>query len=103
VRNEAAGLKGRAISGPHGSEQIAAIVECSRQRVADFYGDFEARLKEAEFVAGDRFSAAEITMPVTVEFATKPSRCRSPTAVSPSGAGTASRPVVRALPRSRPV
>ena len=55
VRNAAAGLKGRAISGPHGYEQIAAIVERSRQRVANFYGDFEARLKEAEFVAGDRF------------------------------------------------
>ena len=32
VRNAAAGLKGRAISGPHGYEQIAAIVERSRQR-----------------------------------------------------------------------
>ena len=71
VRNAAAGLKGRAISGPHGYEQIAAIVERSRQRVANFYGDFEARLKEAEFVAGDRFSAADITMLVTVDFATR--------------------------------
>jgi glutathione S-transferase len=71
VRNAAAGLKGRAISGPHGYEQIAAIVERSRQRVANFYGDFEARLKEAEFVAGDQFSAADITMLVTVDFATR--------------------------------
>src|SRR5262249_48309858 len=71
VRNAAAGLKGRAISGPHGYEQIAAIVERSRERVANFYGDFEARLKEAEFVAGDQFSAADITMLVTVDFATR--------------------------------
>jgi glutathione S-transferase len=71
VRNAATGLKGRAVSGPHGYEQIAAIVERSRQRVANFYGDFAARLKEAEFVAGDRYSAADITMLVTVDFATR--------------------------------
>jgi glutathione S-transferase len=71
VRNAAAGLKGRAISGPHGYKQILAIVERSRERVANFYGDFEARLKEAEFVSGDRFSAADITMLVTVDFATR--------------------------------
>lgn len=71
VRNAAPGLKGRAISGPHGYEQITAIVERSRQRVANFYGDFEARLREAEFVAGDRFSAADITLLVTVDFATR--------------------------------
>ena len=61
VRNAAAGLKGRAISGPHAYEQIPALVERSKQRVTDFYGDFDARRKEAEFVAGDRFSAADIT------------------------------------------
>lgn len=71
VRNAAVGLKGRAISGPHGYEQIAAIVGRSRKRVADFYGDFEARLFEAEFVAGDQFSAADIIMLVTVDFATR--------------------------------
>ena len=71
VRNAAGGLKGRAISGPHGYEQIGAIVERSSQRVANFYGDFEARLNEAEFVAGDQFSAADITMLVTVDFATR--------------------------------
>ena len=57
VRNAAAGLKGRAISGPHGYEQIPALIERSKQRVANFYTDFEARLKDVEFVAGDRFSA----------------------------------------------
>jgi glutathione S-transferase len=69
VRNAAAGLKGRAISGPHRYEQIPALIERSKQRVANFYTDFEARLKDVEFVAGDRFSAADITMLVTVDFA----------------------------------
>ncbi len=71
VRNAAAGLKGRAISGPHAYEQIPALVERSRQRVIDFFGDFDARLKEVAFVAGDRFSAADITTLVTVDFATR--------------------------------
>jgi glutathione S-transferase len=71
VRNAAAGLKGRAVSGPHAYEQIPALVERSKQRVLDFYGDFDARLRDVEFVAGDRFSAADITTLVTVDFATR--------------------------------
>lgn len=71
VRNAAAGLKGRAISGPHGYEQIPDLVERSRQRVANFYSDLDARLKSVDFVAGDRFSAADITALVTVDFATR--------------------------------
>jgi glutathione S-transferase len=71
VRNAAERLKGRAISGPHDYEQIPGLVERSRRRVANFYSDFEARLKEAEFVAGNQFSAADITMLVTVDFATR--------------------------------
>ncbi len=64
-------MKGRAISGPHGYEQIPALIERSKQRVANFYTDFEARLKQVEFVAGDRFSAADITTLVAVDFATQ--------------------------------
>jgi glutathione S-transferase len=81
VRNAAVGLKGRAIAGSHDYAQIPALVERSKQRVADFYGDFDARLTEVPFVAGDDFSAADITMLVTIDFATRafdmpiPSRC----------------------------
>jgi glutathione S-transferase len=71
VRNAAAGLKGRAISGPHAYEQIPALVERSKQRVSDFYSDFDVRLKDFKFVAGDRFSAADITTMVAVDFATR--------------------------------
>jgi glutathione S-transferase len=71
VRNAAAGLKGRAISGPHGYEQIPDLVERSKQRVANFYSDLEARLKAVDFVAGDRLSAADITTLVTIDFATR--------------------------------
>jgi glutathione S-transferase len=71
VRNSVDRLKGRALSGPHDYEQIPAIVERSRRRIENFYRDFEARLTEAAFVAGDQFSAADITMLVTVDFATR--------------------------------
>ena len=71
VRNNAAGLKGRAIAGPHDYEQIPVLVERGRRRVADFYGDLEARLAAVPYVAGDRFSVADITAIVTIDFATK--------------------------------
>jgi glutathione S-transferase len=69
VRNAAAGLKGRAVSGPHGYEQIAQLVERSRQRVTNFYDDLEARLSSVPFVAGERYTAADITALVAVDFA----------------------------------
>ncbi|CAN5379077.1 glutathione S-transferase [soil metagenome] len=71
VRNAAAGLAGRAIAGPHDYEQIPALVERGNQRLANFYADLEARLEAVPFVAGERFSVADITAIVTVDFATK--------------------------------
>jgi glutathione S-transferase len=71
VRNTVPGLKGRAIAGPHDYEQIPAMIERSQQRVRNFYADFDARLAEVPFIAGDVFSVADITAVVTVDFATK--------------------------------
>lgn len=71
VRNAAKGLAGRAIAGPHGHDQIPALVERGRLRVRDFYTDLEERLAAAPHVAGDAFSIADITALVAVDFATK--------------------------------
>jgi glutathione S-transferase len=71
VRNAGPRLKNRAIAGPHDYVQIPALVERSRQRVANFYADFNARLADVPFIAGDEFSVADITGVVTVDFATK--------------------------------
>jgi glutathione S-transferase len=71
VRNAVPALKNRAIAGPHDYEQIPALIERSRKRVINFYADFNARLADAPFVAGDSFSVADITAIVTVDFATK--------------------------------
>jgi glutathione S-transferase len=69
VRNAAAGLKGRAIAGPHDYEQIPALVERGKLRVANFLSDLDVRLTDSPFVAGDEFSAADITALVTIDFA----------------------------------
>src|ERR1700738_2132615 len=69
VRNKLTGLKGRAIAGPHDYEQIPALVERSVHRVKNFFDDFNARLEQAPFIAGERYSAADITTLVTLDFA----------------------------------
>src|ERR1700676_2203307 len=71
VRNAAERLKGRAIAGPHDYDQIPALAERSKLRVKNFYADLDSRLAEAPFVAGNAFSAADITGFVTVDFAAK--------------------------------
>lgn len=78
VRNGAAGLKGRAIAGPHSYDQIPALVDRGRHRIADFYSDLEARLSELPFVAGEEFSMADITAIVAIDFATNALRLSLP-------------------------
>ena len=70
VRNTVPGLKGRALSGPHFYEQIPALAERSLLRIKNFYADMNARLEQSPFIAGEQFSAADITALVTVDFAT---------------------------------
>jgi glutathione S-transferase len=71
VRNAVPGLKGRAIAGPHDYEQIPKLVERSRQRVGHFYADFNTRLADVPFIAGEEFSVADITALVTIDFAAR--------------------------------
>ena len=71
VRNASEQLQSRAIPGPYDYDQIPALVERSRLRVKNFYADLDARLAALPFVAGDHFSAADITGLVTVDFAAK--------------------------------
>src|SRR5258708_1056440 len=72
VRNAVPALKNRAIAGPHDYEQIPILVERSRAGVKNFYDDFNARLADVSFIAGDQCSVADITAVVTVDFATRP-------------------------------
>lgn len=68
-RNAAPGLKGRALPGPHDYEQIPALAERGRARVRHFFEMLNARLGESPFVAGQRYTMADITAQVTVDFA----------------------------------
>jgi glutathione S-transferase len=49
--------------------QIPALIERGRGRVERFYRKFDDQLKENQFVAGDRFTVADITTLCSVDFA----------------------------------
>ncbi|MCC7412318.1 MAG: glutathione S-transferase [Gammaproteobacteria bacterium] len=68
-RNAAPGFKDRALPGPLPLEQIPALAERGRLRVARFFDALDERLGATPFVAGDRYSVADITALVTVDFA----------------------------------
>ena len=70
-RNASPGLKGRALPGPHDYDQIPALAERGRLRVSHFFQQMDTRLAHSEFVAGRRFSVADITALVAVDFATR--------------------------------
>jgi glutathione S-transferase len=69
LRNATPGLKGRALPGPDDYAQIPELAERGRARVARFFALMEARLAQSEFVAGPRYSIADITTLVSVDFA----------------------------------
>jgi glutathione S-transferase len=57
--------------------QIRAWAEANKPRVASFLQILDSELANREFIAGDRFSVADITALVTVDFM-KPSRLSMP-------------------------
>ena len=66
LRNSTPGLKGRALPGSESYEQIPALAERGRARIAHFFAWLGARLDENEFVCGPQFTIADITGLVTV-------------------------------------
>ena len=68
-RNSTPGLKGRALPGPDDYEQIPALAERGRARVMHFFNEMDAYLAQHPFAAGPRYSIADITALVTVDFA----------------------------------
>ncbi len=69
LRNSTPGLKGRALPGPDDYEQIPALAERGRLRITRFFEQMDARLAHNEFVAGARYSVADITTLIAVDFA----------------------------------
>ena len=66
LRNSTPGLKSRALPGPDDYEQIPALAERGRARIGRFFEQMDARLAQSEFVAGARYSIADITTLVSV-------------------------------------
>ena len=68
-RNATPGLKGRALPGRDDYEQIPALAERGRARVAAFFRRLNERLANNEFVAGAAYGIADITAMVSIDFA----------------------------------
>ncbi len=68
-RNTTKGLRGHAITGAESYEQIPELAKRGLQRVTAFYAKLNARLAEAEYIAGDRFTIADISALVLIDFA----------------------------------
>jgi glutathione S-transferase len=68
-RNFTPGMKGHALPGPDGYEQIPALAERGRARVLRFFQSLEGALAGRDFVCGPDYSIADITTLVTVDFA----------------------------------
>lgn len=69
LRNGNPHMKGRALPGPDDFEQIPALAERGLARIALFFDRLDAHLEGRAFVATDRFTLADITAYVFVDFA----------------------------------
>jgi glutathione S-transferase len=71
LRNGHEAFKGRALGGPVSYEQIPALAERGRRRAEVYFDKLERRLGDSEFIAGDRFTYADIVGFVYLGFAAR--------------------------------
>jgi glutathione S-transferase len=69
LRNSAPPMANRALPGPVDYAQIPELAQRGLARLAQFFDVLEARLAGRDFVATDRFSVADISAVVAVDFA----------------------------------
>src|SRR6478609_8992285 len=69
LRNGSPAMANRALPGPRDYPQIPELAQRGVARVQDFFATLEARLQGRDFLATDRFSVADITAVVAVDFA----------------------------------
>ena len=69
MRNSAPAMANRAIAGPVNYAQIPELAQRGLARLQKFFVDLDDRLHGRDFVATDRFSSADITAVVAVDFA----------------------------------
>jgi len=69
LRNRAKGMKGRALTGPDDFEQISELIDRGRRRFEIFMDRMDRQLKDSQFVVGDAFTIADISLLVAIDFA----------------------------------
>jgi glutathione S-transferase len=69
MRNGSPAMANRALPGPVDYAQIPELAQRGLQRVQRFFGTLNERLAERAFIASDRFSIADLTAVVAVDFA----------------------------------
>lgn len=69
LRNSSPHMKGRALPGQNNIEQIPKLAERGKMRLAWFFQSMENHLSKNDYVAGDSYSLADITLTVTFDFA----------------------------------
>ena len=69
LRNLSPGFRDHALSGPVSHAQIPALVERGYRRAAWFFDRIEKQLARHQYLAGDCFSYADISLFVSVDFA----------------------------------
>ncbi|MCY7319844.1 MAG: glutathione S-transferase [Ramlibacter sp.] len=69
LRNSAPAMANRALPGPVDYPQIPELAQRGLARVQNFFLTLNTRLGDREFIAADRFSIADITAVVAVDFA----------------------------------
>ena len=69
MRNTAPSLANRALPGPMNHAQIPELAQRGLARLQQFLVTLNERLAEREFIATDRFSIADLTAVVAVDFA----------------------------------
>jgi glutathione S-transferase len=71
LRNTAPGMKDRGLTGPRAFDQIPALAERGRKRIAWFHEFLETRLGDSDYVGGDTYSVADITALIAIDFAAR--------------------------------
>ncbi len=69
LRNSSPAMANRALPGPVDYAQIPELAQRGLARVQQFFATLDARLQGRDFIATDRFSVADITAVVAVDFA----------------------------------
>ena len=69
LRNAVERFKNRGLTGTLNFNQIPALAERGKKRIAHFHDFLDKRLAESKFVATDKYSIADITAQVSIDFA----------------------------------